>query len=193
MTALITLYNSVFSRIEEALGPWLMPTIARICFASVLLFYYWNSGYQKLGEGLDGLFFPSDGAYVSILPKRMDEVGYDISQLGTLDYLIVFLGTWAELILPLLIVIGLFTRVAALGMIGFVIVQSYVDVVGHGIDTKTFGSFFDGQSNGLVADQRFLWIFLLLLLVVRGAGPISVDAIRPRAIRTIGIKTPRIV
>jgi putative oxidoreductase len=35
---------------------------------------------------------------------------------------VVVAGTLAEFILPLLIVIGLFTRLAAFGMIGFVIV-----------------------------------------------------------------------
>ncbi len=80
-------------------------------------------------------------------------------------------GTWAEFILPLLVVIGLFTRAAAFGMIGFVVVQSLTDVVGHG---ASLGAFFDAASDSAL-DQRAFWIFLLLYLVFRGAGPISLD------------------
>ena len=48
------------------------------------------------------------------------------------DTHIVVAGTVAEFILPILIAIGLFTRLAALGMIGFVIVQTLTDLFGHG-------------------------------------------------------------
>ncbi len=44
----------------------------------------------------------------------MEAVGYDVSQLGIFHWLVVTAGTLAEFILPLLIVIGLLTRLAAL-------------------------------------------------------------------------------
>ena len=195
MTAIVNLYNRIFERIEEAFGPWLLPTLARLAFASVLLFYFWGSAVTKLGEGtLDGIFMPSDGAYVQIFPKAFEAAGYDVTQMTTWNYLVVLLGTWAEFILPFLIVVGLFTRLAALGMIGFIIVQTVVDFTGHGLTwaANSAGLFFDRLSDGAVADQRFLWVVVLLILVIRGAGPISIDAFRPAAYRSAGIRIPAI-
>ncbi|MGI9451697.1 MAG: DoxX family protein, partial [Geminicoccaceae bacterium] len=88
--------------------------------------------------------------------------------------------TYAEFILPVLIILGLFTRLAALGMIGFVVVQSYVDVVFHGADEKTIGGWFDQLSDATILDQRTLWVFLLVYLVVRGPGLISLDTVLGR-------------
>ena len=77
--------------------------------------------------------------------------------------------------LPVLIVAGLFTRIAALGMVVFVLVQSYVDITAHAADEKTVGSFFDRIPDSVIADQRTLWIFLLLYLFIYGAGKVSLD------------------
>lgn len=85
-------------------------------------------------------------------------------------YPLVLFGSWAEMILPLLILLGLFTRGAALGMIGFIIVQSLTDIFGHGADAATIGGWFDRASDALILDQRLLWVFLLLVLVVQGGG-----------------------
>ena len=134
----------------------------------------------KLGEGLAGLFAPSFNAYVQILPRMSEAVGYDASQIPAFWRLVVLLGTWAEFILPALLLLGLLTRLAALGMIGFVLVQSYVDIVGHHADPTTLGAWFDAGSGSLILDQRAFWVFLLLYLVLRGAGPLSLDAILSR-------------
>ena len=50
--------------------------------------------------------------------------------------LVVTVGTYSEFLLPVLIVLGLFTRIAALGMIGFTLVQSFVDITWHGARTQ---------------------------------------------------------
>ncbi|MGI9391106.1 MAG: DoxX family protein [Boseongicola sp.] len=175
MRALTALYDAIFSRIEQVTVP-LMTTLARFIFAAVLLLYYWNSGLTKLGDGVLGFIFPSDGAYIQIFPKTVEAAGYDFSQLGTTHWLIVTAGTWSEFVLPLLIVVGLFTRLAALGMIGFIALQSWVDLFGHGgIDNGTLGSWFDRFPDGLILDQRAFWVFALLYLVLRGGGPLSID------------------
>ncbi|WP_208349941.1 DoxX family protein [Pseudaestuariivita rosea] len=171
MNRLAALYTAVFSPIERA-GDWVTPTLARFLFASVLLVYYWNSAMTKLGDGFAGLFQPSFGAYTQIFPKAMEAVSYDASQLSLFHKLVVIAGTWAEFILPALILVGLLTRLAALGMIGFVIVQSVVDITGHGVAA---GLWFDRQSADIILDQRAFWVFTLLVLVIRGAGPLSLD------------------
>ncbi|SPF78390.1 DoxX family protein [Pseudoprimorskyibacter insulae] len=154
----------------------LLPLVARFLFAAVLLPYFWASGLTKIGSGL---FSPSLGAYAQIFPRQMEAVGYDASQLGAFQTLVVLAGTWAEFILPALIFLGLVTRLAALGMIGFIFVQSLTDLFGHGaIDHPgTLGAWFDKAPDGLILDQRALWVFILLTLVIKGGGLLSADSI----------------
>jgi len=84
------------------------------------------------------------------------------------------------LALPMMIVAGLFTRFAALGMIGFVIVQSLTDVYGHGVGGDDLGRWFDPASGALILDQRGLWMLMLAVLVAMGAGPLSLDRLLSR-------------
>jgi putative oxidoreductase len=180
MNALFSLHNALFDRLGRR-SDVVLPTLARGVFGAVLLLYFWNSAMTKVGSGMLGIFRPTDGAYVQIFPKAMEAVTYDSSQLSTLHWLIAVTGTWAEFLLPALILIGLFTRLAALGMIGFVIVQSLTDVFGHSmVDDKTLGMWFDRIPYSIIMDQRVLWITLLLILVFKGAGPLSIDRLMRR-------------
>lgn len=191
---MMELYTRLTSRLDRA--DWLLPTLARVVFAGVLLFYFWVSAMTKLGDGLGGLIWLSDTAYVQIFPKAMDAAGYDASQLGLGYWLVAVMGTWAEFLLPFLIVVGVLTRASALGMIGFIAVQSYVDVYGHGVDAATWGTWFDNVSGAAIADQRAFWVFLLMVLVIKGGGPISLDAavrsvsqgVTPKAARVSGVQ-----
>lgn len=181
MTQLLSLYDRTINGLTRLLGAWFIPTLARFTFAATLLFYFWNSAMTKLGEGFFGFLSPSLNAYIQIFPKKTEAVGYDISGFNAFDWLVAVAGTWAEFILPALIVVGLFTRLAALGMIGFVFVQSYVDVTGHGVGGTDLGAWFDGPSGSLIMDQRLFWVFLFLVLIVKGAGALSLDAILNRS------------
>ena len=160
--------------LDRLSGP-VLTTLARLVFAAVLLRYYWASGLTKLGDGLTGIVQPSVGGYAQIWPRAMEAVGYDTSQMSAFQWLVVVAGTWAEFLLPLLIVIGLLTRLSALGMIGFVVVQSLTDIFGHMADAATIGAWFDRLSGALILDQRAFWVLCLLVLVMRGAGPLSLD------------------
>lgn len=176
MTRLVALYSNTVGGLER-LAPVILPSLARLIFAATLMIYYLNSGWQKLGDGIIGLFQPSASAYVTIFPRAFEAVGYDVSQFGLFHWAVAFAGTWAELILPILVVIGLFTRLAALGMVGFVIVQSWVDIVGHGLAAADIGTWFDRLPSAAILDQRAFWVFVLLYLVFRGGGPLSVDRV----------------
>lgn len=170
------LHDGFFGSAERLAGGWLLQLAARLAFAAVLFLYFFNSWKTKTGDGLAGLLSVSDGAYYQIVPWAVEAAGGEISQVGLLSHLIVHAGTMAELLLPAMVVAGLFTRIAALGMICFVAVQSWVDLRFHGVSGDTAGALFDRFPDSLVADQRTLWAFLLLVLAVKGGGALSLDA-----------------
>ena len=175
------LHHGFFGGIERALDGWFLGFAARFVFASVLLLYYYNSGLTKLGEGPLGFLAPSAGAFGQILPPLLDEAGYDIDAIAYFPWhLIVIAGTWAEFILPVMIILGFFTRIAALGMVIFVVVQSYVDVVFHGLEPKFVGALFDRFPDAIIYDQRLMWIFVLLVWVIKGGGKLSIDHLLSR-------------
>ena len=177
MEQLPPLHHRLTAALDRS-GDALLPLLARLTFAATLTGYYWASGLTKLGDGPLGLFGPTTGAYAQIFPRQLEAVSYDASQLSPLHGLVVIAGTWAEFLLPALILLGLFTRLAALGMIGFVLLQSLTDIYGHGLmDAASIGAWFDRMPDGLILDQRLLWVFLLTVLLLKGAGPLSLDAL----------------
>ena len=171
--SIINFFDMVLAWSEPLTTP-VLSTLARFVFAATLLVYFWNSALTKIPGGLGDLFSPSFNAFAQIFPKGAEAASYDIGQATSFQKLVILAGTWAEFILPLLIIVGLFTRLAALGMIGFVIVQSLTDIIGHNSET---GAWFDKASDSLILDQRAFWVFLLLYLVLRGGGPLSLDRV----------------
>lgn len=157
---------------------WLLPTLSRLVFAGVLAGYFWASALTKF----DGPFTPSIGAYAQIFPKAFEAVGFDPSGLSIWHWLVAMAGGYAEFVLPALILLGLLTRLAALGLAGFVLVQSLTDIFGHG---AAAGAWFDRASDALILDQRALWLLLLAVLLCKGAGPLSAD-------RYLGVEPARL-
>lgn len=148
----------------------LLPALVRLVFASTLFLFFWKSALTKF----DGPFSLSIGAYAQIFPKSFEATGYDPSQLSVIHHLIAYFGGLAEFVLPVLIVIGLFTRLSAIAMIGFLAVLTVVDIYGHGVVT---GSFFDGDPYGIIADQRLYWLLSFITLAALGGGALSIDRI----------------
>lgn len=180
----VRLYTMVFGALERLTNGWLLGLAARFIFAAVLLQFFWNSALTKIGGNVMNIFTPTAGAYAQMLPKLMEQVSYDTSQIAFFPYgLMVLLGTWGEFILPVLVVVGLFTRFASLGMIVFICVMTYVDIYGHGADAKTIGALFDGEPYAIIADDRLLWIFLLLVPTLKGPGVVSLDWLLGRSYR----------
>lgn len=175
MNTLVSMHKRAFSKIERT--DWLLPTLARFVFCAVLLVYFWNSALTKVGDGIFGVFSPSAGAYAQIFPKTFEAVGYDASQLSFFHWGVAVAGTMAEFILPALILLGFLTRLASLGMIGFIAVQSVTDLYGHGAieHSQTVGAWFDRIQDSAILDQRLFWVAILLVLVIKGAGPLSLD------------------
>jgi putative oxidoreductase len=171
MSALMSLYRSFAALLARA-SDEALPLLARFAFAAVLFGYFWASGLTKIG---DSLLSPSVGAYAQIFPRVFEAAGYDADQMASWQTAVVLAGTLAEFLLPILIVIGLFTRLAALGMVGFILVQSLTDMFGHGAGPETVGAWFDKISDAAIFDQRALWVLLLAILIGKGAGFLSVD------------------
>ncbi len=176
--SLVNLHNAVFETIQKYTENWLLGLSARLIFASVLLVYFLNSAITSVGTGFPGFLIPTIGAYGAMIPPIAESYGYDPDAIPLFPWkIIVFFGIYAEILLPIMIVIGLFTRIAALGFVGFITVMTTVDILFHNVDAQTIGNFFDRIQNSAIADQRLLWLLPLIVLIIRGPGLISVDAI----------------
>lgn len=160
-------YGRVEDKINAFAGRDALALASRAMFVVLLLPYYLGSALTKIdGVGL------SAGAFAQILPPIAEQYLYDTSAIPFFPWhLVVWAGTLAEFVLPILIVVGLFTRLAALGMIGFVVVQTIVDVAFHG---AALGALANGLPGELI-DQRLLWVFVLGVMVFAGGGLASVD------------------
>lgn len=176
INTLTNLHSSFFSTLAKATRGWFLALAARFTFLAVLFFYFINSAKTKVGEGLSGFFQVQDGAYFQILGEQgMIAYEFDTANIPFYIDAIVYAGTYMEFLLPILIVLGLFTRIAAIGMMVFTFVQSYVDIKVHAVDAGTIGALFDREAGSLIMDQRALWVFLFLVLIIKGAGSISLD------------------
>ncbi|WP_373352900.1 DoxX family protein [Pseudoroseicyclus sp. CXY001] len=162
------------------IGEEALPLLARLTFAGVLLTYFWKSALTKTGPGIFGWLHPSAGAYAQIFPRQLEAAGYDPSALGAWPWAVTTAGTLAEFVLPALILLGLATRPAALGMMAFIAVQSLTDIIGHGADSATIGRLFDRDPGSLIADQRALWGLCVAVLLFKGAGALSLDRLLAR-------------
>ncbi|MEM7620238.1 MAG: DoxX family protein [Pseudomonadota bacterium] len=173
----INLYDAVFSTLQKITEDWFLGITARLFFCSVLFWYFINSAFTKVGATFPDTLIPTDSAYIQILGEKLfEQYSFSAAQIPVFPYkIIVFLGTYTEFILPVLILIGLFTRFTAVAFIFFIFVLTYVDITQHGVDVKTIGEIFDRVHNSEISDQRLLWTFPLLYLILRGPGVLSLD------------------
>lgn len=191
LSALRRTHDAVFETVEDTLDSWATGLIARFVFASVLMNFFVKSAQAKLidptgqGGALDFLTVEPI-ALRQIAPEAFAAAGGDASQIDLLTWLVAYAGTYAEFLLPIFVVLGLFTRLSALAMIGFIGVMTYVDVFGHGANFD-LAKMFDGRPNDTFVDQRLLWLFPLIYLVIRGAGLISLDALLGRSAKRVSL------
>ena len=84
-------------------------------------------------------------------------------------------AAWMALFVP--VAGGLPLLAGFLIMIGFLGVQTLTDLFGHGAiaQPETLGAWFDRAPDSLILDQRAFWLFPLVVLVVKGAGALSLD------------------
>jgi putative oxidoreductase len=130
---------------------------------SVLLFgtrlwvswQFLGSGWLKLTTWDTTLLLFTDEYHVPLLPPALAAV----------------VGTFGELFFPILLVLGLFTRVGALGLfaVNAMALFSYWHVLG-------------GDDFAAARGQHYLWGFMTLVIATCGAGRISLDAWLERSV-----------
>ena len=144
----VVLWNRIVERIDKVISHDLLAVVARAALAVVFL----SSGRTKVAEGTwltisDNAYFLFAEEYkLPLLPSEVAAV----------------IATYAEHFLPLLLVLGLFTRLSAMGLLGMtVVIQIFV-----------YPSAWP---------THLLWLAPILYVIGRGGGALSVD-------RLIGIK-----
>lgn len=170
-------HDTAFGALARLTQGWFLGLAARLVFSSVTMVFFLNSAKTKVGSGFPDILIPGVGAYAQIVPPVAEAAGYNPDNIALFWKLVVLAGTYAEVLLPILLLLGLFTRLASLAMIGFVAVMSIVDVWFHHLDAASIGAMFDRLPTALILDQRLLWIFPLVYLVIKGAGKISLDGV----------------
>ena len=133
----------VSSRIPEAL----MLLFVRVTLAGI----FWRSGRTKVDEG----------SWLTVSENTIYQFGDDpFNKVPLLpSELAAHLTTYAEHALPILLVLGLFTRLSAFALLGMTIV----------IQIFVFPEAW--------WQVHSLWVALALILIVRGGGSLSVDAL----------------
>lgn len=109
---------------------------------------FWKSGFLKLQSWESTLYLFREEYRVPVLPPELAAV----------------VGTFGELFFPVLLFLGLFGRLGALGMsaVNIMAVVSYAHVL--------LSPGFEGA-----LAQHVLWGFMLLVLIVYGPGRFSLD------------------
>jgi putative oxidoreductase len=138
MTQLFELYQSAVEKMLSYFAPILL-LFTRLWVASIFL----KSGYLKITTWDSTLYLFEEEYQVPIIPWEMAA----------------YLGTAAELIIPIFMILGLLTRPMAVALFAV----NVTAVVSYPILWE--GGFFDHQ----------LWGAMILMNIVWGAGAISAD------------------
>lgn len=142
MERLSRLYSTL-ANLLSTLAPFVDLTLR----AWLFMVFFWNSGLNKVQSWDSTLMLFENEYEVPLIPA-------DIAA---------YLGTTGELVLPLLLLIGLFSRFATVGLfiVNLVALYSYP---------------FLWTSQGLAGfHQHLYWGAMIMVLMVHGPGKISID------------------
>ena len=140
--------------LADKVGSPLLDLGIRVFAASI----FFPSGLQKFKNFLNGdwdstLYLFEEAHVVPLLPTEVAA----------------FAGTATELILPVLLVLGLFTRFSAAGLLlTTVLIQFFVT---------------DGFGDSLSNPDHYFWMILLAVPFIKGPGALSLDAVLLKFIR----------
>jgi putative oxidoreductase len=83
----------------------------------------------------------------------------------------------AQTVLPVLLVVGLATRIAASGMIGLIAMTAMIDIFARNAPPEVIGALFDASPYDPISDLRLLWITVLAVPAVLGGCGLSLDGL----------------
>ena len=166
MEKLIDLWQSLVARLE-GLGQWLAPLGLRL----VLGWEFWEAGREKFSGS--NWFMDIQGKF----PFPFNIVPADLSWT---------LATWAEMLGAVALVLGLGTRVFAFSL--FVLTVVATAAVHWPDDWMMFSDLLQGYA---ITDKGhgnyklpLLFLVMLVPLILRGAGKLSLDALLSRLLAT---------
>jgi putative oxidoreductase len=144
MNAITAPYNRTVALLSTPWAEAITLLFVRISLAGI----FWRSGRTKVEEG--------SWLSVSDTAKFLFEEEYKNVPLP--PELAAYMATYAEHLFPVLLVIGLFTRLSALALLGMtMVIQIFVY-------PEAWWS------------VHMIWVALALVLIVRGGGKLSLDA-----------------
>ena len=148
MTLLTTINNAIdpLRRFSDTIASPLLDLGIRLFAANI----FFTSGWSKFKNFLNDdwgttLYLFQDVHIVPLIPAQAAAV----------------LGTGTEVLLPILLVFGLFTRFAAAGLIATTVLIEFFVVDGFG----------DSLSN----PDHYLWMLILAVPFIKGPGKLSLD------------------
>jgi putative oxidoreductase len=135
--------HAAFARLFDRIRPWFL--LATRLWVS---WQFLKSGWLKITDWDTTLLLFREEYHVPVLPPTLAAV----------------CGTFGELFFPLLLVLGFFTRYAAIGLLAVnaMAVISYWHVIG-------------GEGYEAALAQHVLWGYMLAVLLFCGAGALSFD------------------
>ncbi|MBT8061847.1 MAG: DoxX family protein [Xanthomonadales bacterium] len=163
--ALVGIYDGISARLKAS-GEYVWPLALRL----IMFWEFWESGLVKLrGENwfqhiptndwVKGFPFP-----VSVMPNDFNW----------------FFATWGELVFSVMVLLGLFTRVSAFGLIIFTAVAT--SAVHWPADWSSLGELWNGYAISVKDGAGnyklpLLFVLMLLPLVFHGGGKLSLDRV----------------
>ncbi len=136
-----------FINAVSCLPDWIYTTIARFAVG----FTFYHSGLTKIDDD----YMVSGKTYSLFKDIYFAKISLPESVINILATL----ATYSEILLPLLLFIGLGARFAALGLLIMTLVIQFVVFPDQFLTYKTHG----------------LWAVALLAILIKGAGPFSLD------------------
>lgn len=138
-----------YDRVVAGLSGPVAESIALVFVRLALAGIFWMSGRTKVEEGT--LLSVSENAIYQFTEEPFSNVPLLPSDMAA------YLTTYAEHILPILLVLGLFTRLSSLALLGMTLVIQF---------------FVFPEAWWQV---HILWVALAMVLIVRGGGVLTLD------------------
>jgi putative oxidoreductase len=143
MQAITATYNRLVASMSAHWIDAIMLLIVRISLAGI----FWRSGRTKVDEG----------SWLSVSDTAIFLFEEEYKGVPLPPEFAAYLATYAEHLFPVLLVVGLFTRLSALALLGMtLVIQIFVY-------PEAWWS------------VHMIWVALALVLIVRGGGSLSLD------------------